>query len=1366
MLAAYTLSIAAQGGDRVVFRYLNKKDGLAQSSVFAIAQDSLGYLWFGTRGGLNKYDGYRFKLYKSDSLTGPSGNDVRTLYVDPLTKALWVGSLSSLSRFKEATNTFTTYRNQRGDNTSLTAGAIRSIFRSQAGQLWVGTSRGLNLFDEKTKAWQRYFPGEPEAETTANNISFITESADGILMVGTHAGLFSLTNSFQATTSNGKIADEAAESPDVGAGAGAKFELEASIGRIHITSGAWDAEGKLWLGTFRQGVVHWAPESRKVVRYTHHEEDDSSLSHDNVRTLTINNDGDLWVGTFNGLNLLKARERSFTRYQTSDNASGGLLDNSIRSLLIDRSGSLWTGTYYGGVHLLDKRYNHFANFQHNVNRNSLSGSVVSSFAETPSGDLWIGTEGAGLNYLDNKTGRFIHYLASADKPNTISGNNVKKLLLDGENLWIGTFRAGLNRLNTRTGQFYYYRHKPGDATSLASDNVYGLHKEGDLLWILTFGRGLDILDLKTGNIRHFPHEGESVNSISSQETRVIIKSKSGTFWIGTESGLNRVVTDTSGYPVSFGTSFSSEKIYSIHEDEEGRLLLGTFTNGLIRYDPDNKTTDYYTTADGLPGNTIFGILETDDGNFWLSTDNGLSRFDAKLSSFTNYDYSHGLENLEYNFNAYQRARNGELLFGGLNGFTRFAPSDLTPNTFVPPVVFTSLRRNNKEEQITARGGLLTKNINDTEALSFRYDEAAFTIQFSALDYFSPENNRYAYMLQGLDRGWNYTTGESEASYIIQREGNYTFLLKGANSDGLWNQKVRRLEIKVLPPPWRSWWAYLTYALLAAITIYSLVHFLRLRHKIQLQEVAKKQQDALMEMKLRFFTNITHEFRTPLTLILGPLRQLLTSKAHSPEVGRQLSLIDRNAQRLLNLVNQVLTFRKLATDHEPMSISKSVVADFLKGVLDSFQETARLRNITLEFKNQAGETKLWLDHDKMEKVFFNLLSNAFKFTPDGGRIAVRLEDRDKQVIVRVTDSGPGVAPALKTEVFKRFYEKSSGQQSTIKSSGIGLAISRQMVKLHQGEIYVADQGEGKERGAEFVVELKKGKAHFEKLEINEIEFSLAEKTTFKDSTLPFKPFSAPAAAPTGKLPVLLIVDDNSEIRTYVRSIFEGAYQITDADSGISGLEQARKALPDVIISDVMMPGMDGLAFCHAVKTDLPISHIPIILLTARAAEPFRIEGLRTGADDYLTKPFHPEELRLRVRNIIRSRQKAREKFARVLSLDPSEAIITSADEQFLEQAMAVVEKHMGNYEFKVEDFATHLAVSRSLLFTKLKALAGMTPNNFVKSIRLKRAMQLLKSGQYNVAQTSYEVGFKDPKYFRRCFKEQFGELPSKFGKQAS
>jgi DNA-binding response OmpR family regulator len=540
--------------------------------------------------------------------------------------------------------------------------------------------------------------------------------------------------------------------------------------------------------------------------------------------------------------------------------------------------------------------------------------------------------------------------------------------------------------------------------------------------------------------------------------------------------------------------------------------------------------------------------------------------------------------------------------------------------------------------------------------------------------------------------------------------------------------------------------------------------------LQLEQIEKQQQEALNEVKLRFFTNITHEFRTPLTLILGPLGDMLTSEKHSADVKNRLSLIHRNAQRLLNLVNQVLTFRKLHTDHEPLKVVHGNLVEFLEEIFLPFQETARMRNIQYEFDTSAPEIEAWFDQDKLEKVFFNLLSNAFKFTADGGHIALLITQNDTSIDIRVRDNGVGIEPEFQEQIFKRFYERSDTRQTMIKGTGIGLAISKQMVALHRGEIAVENnRDEIFHKGTTFTVRLPKGYAHFDE----QVEIKQGSSKQPLQHYHPIIPDHSVIASPqideiqasSDQLSKLLIVEDNADVRTYIQQVFSDTYQIVIAENGEEGLKEAEKELPDLIISDVMMPKMDGITFCHQIKTTLETSHIPVILLTARTASLFKIEGLKTGADDYLTKPFNPEELRLRVRNTIKSRQEARDKFARVLNFDPKEISITSADEIFLEKALQVVEEQMENYSFNVNQFAFELAISRPLLFTKLKALTGQTPNNFIKTIRLKRAAQLVKTKKMNISEISHKVGFKDPKYFRQCFKKQFEMSPSEYAENS-
>lgn len=1337
-----------QGQNAGVFRQLSKKEGLSQASVFAIAQDSSGFMWFGTRDGLNKFDGYEFKIYKNDtSQNSVASNDIRTLYFDYKEEILWIGTNSGLSRYRKETDDFLTFLHSESDPGSISSNVIRCIFRDSKERLWIGTANGLNLRSDNGFR-KLFFTNRDVDALTGNDIKAITEDKHGNIWFGTTKGLYTLIEH-----ENDEYKFE-------------RIDEKLNLSDAHIKCMLEDTKGNFWIGTNKGGVNYWNREEGTVTEYIPKESNPNSLSHRTTRSMVFDKNGQLWVGTFEGLNLFDEKEKKFIRFGESDLSSTGLSDGSIHSCFRDKRGSLWFGTYYGGINHLDENNNRFTNFIYAPFGKGLSGNVVSSFAEDAEENLWIGTEGGGLNFYNRKTKKFTDYKFSTGKKNGISGNNVKQLLLENEGLWIGTFDAGLNFLDLKTKKFTNFKHDPSNPNSLSDNNVYGLFRDGEKLWILTYGGGLNILELSENKFYKYRSSPEHPGSISSDLTRVFLKTSDGHFWIGTERGVNKVTKDSKGFPETFEVFLPNEKIYSLQEDELKNIWVGTISNGLFRLNPQSGVSDHFTEKDGLPGNTVFGILEDENRHLWLSTNNGLSRFDPLKKTFSNFNYSNGLENSEYNFNAYYKTTSGDFLFGGVHGFTRFSPEEIQPNTYVPPIVFTSLSQNNQAVKIDNKTGKLPRAINETEEIIFKYNEANFTLSFAALDFFNPENNHYAYFLEGLDRDWTHTTGDREATYTIQREGTYKFRLKGANSDGIWNPEERQLTIIVLPPPWRTWWAYLIYAAILGGFIFGLLRFIRLRHSVQLQEVEKQKQEELHEVKLRFFTNITHEFRTPLTLIMGPLKELIAKKEYPEKIGETLSQIDRNAQRLLNLVNQVLTFRKLATDHEPMQISKGNIVHFLEEIFLPFRETAHLRKIDYRFDSASAEILAWYDSNKLERVFFNLLANAFKFTPDSGSIKMSIIETDKNIAITVEDSGRGIPEELQHQIFKRFYEKANSEQSTIKGSGIGLAISKQMVELHHGNIFV--ENSIPDGGAIFTVEIPKGNAHFKEEEILN-ELTQAEQMKDYVPILSEIDSSPPTNdLPKNKsldenLPLVLIVEDNPEVRNYIVRIFSDEYRLITAGSGVEGLEKAKKEHPQLIISDVMMPEMDGITFCGKLKTDIEISHIPIILLTARTASLFKIEGLEIGADDYITKPFIPEELRLRVRNIIRARQEVKEKFARVLNFDPKEIKVTSADEMFLENAMQIAENNIENYEFNVQTFADRLAVSRPLLFTKLKALTGQTPNNFMKTIRLKRAAQLLKTQKLNVSEVAYKVGFKDPKYFRKCFKEQFEETPSVYSK---
>ena len=1341
---AWGIGVPAFGQDPTVFRHLLKKDGLSQSSVFSITQDADGFMWFGTRDGLNKYDGYQFTVYRQSPLQSGSlvSNDVRVLYIDPVDSSLWAGTLDGLSHYDTQVDTFQNFSTEHG----LSSSSIRSILRDMEGRLWVATANGLNLFLPQENRFE-FVPIDPLPGETVE-VNAMVEDKMGDFWLGTSVGLFLLQIDDKDQIS-WKAILQAEQS---------QFPLMDYRVKVLML----DQEQKLWIGTETGGLYLWNQENKKLKSYQHHPDEPNSLSNNNVRSLTMGPDGTVWVGTFVGLNKYLPELNAFKRFEKEELDPGSLSNSSVRSVFFDRRDALWIGTYHGGVNYYDPGLSRFKNYEAQADRNTLSHNVVSSFVEDEKENLWIGTEGGGLNYFDRKTESFHYFQPKPEDPNSLSGNNVKTLLKDGQDLWIGIFRAGVNRFDISTKTFQRYLNDPNNENSLSDNDVYALLKEQHYLWILTYGGGLNVLDLKQNQFNIFKNQADDTTSISSNLGRVLLKDSRHQIWVGTENGLDLIKRKR---PLDFNLQFQNVlpnvEVYALFEDKSGVLWVGTFSDGLFALNPEDGSYQQYTVADGLPGHTILGIQQDQSGQLWLSTNNGISKFEIGAERFTNYNYSNGLNNLEFNFNAHYKTRSGELIFGGNKGFTLFQPEAITPNDSQPLLVFTDLKVSNEKVLPNDERKLLTRVLNQTKSLRFRYNEANFTLGFAALDYFNPTTNQYAYRLEGLDNDWIYKTGETEVSYTIQKAGTYTFHLKGANSDGVWNTEERQLKIQVLPPPWQTPWAYLIYAILISSAIYGIGRLLRLQQVLQVEKLAKKQQRELNEMKLRFFTNVTHEFRTPLTLMLGPLEDLVRKFKGDTAEG-QLVSVKRNAQRLLNLVNQILVFRKLETDHEQMHVRPANMVSMLFEVYLSFEESARLRGIQYEFVSSSEEIQTWFDHDKMEGVFFNLLSNAFKFTPNSGQVLVNIKEEGKDILISVQDNGVGIRKEGQEQIFQRFYEKATGEQSMLKGSGIGLSLSKQMVNLHHGKIWVESE-EGK--GATFFVSLPKGKAHFEEQEIESL-------TQVNSKGKQPKHFIIPAAASISELSnskatkqasKILIVEDNPEVLDYIRGIFQKEYQVITARNGQEGLEQAKQHNPDLVLSDVMMPEMDGTTLCKHLKTNLKTSHIPVILLTARAAQVFVEEGLQIGADDYLTKPFHKEELLLRVRNLIQTRKMMREKFIRVMNFEPKEIVVTSADENFLKNALEVAEKHMDNTRFNAEQFAYELAVSRPLLFTKMKALTNQTPNNFLKNLRMKRAAQLLEQQKLNVSEVAYKVGYRDTRYFSKCFQAQYGKTPSEYMK---
>lgn len=1348
------LFLHALGYSQITFRRLSVQEGISNSSVIAVTQDNDHFLWFGTRDGLNRFDGYNIQIFRKDR-GNPNSllfDDIRLLYFDPLLKTIWAGSTKGLSRFISEKNEFHNYHFNPTKVNDISEYYIQALLRDSNGNLWVGVPDGLYLFNATKDKFEKQsirYQGNPL------NILSIHEDKGKKIWIGTNAGLFQLKYGL-----NKQVDLEEVYIPEV---PGVKSLKSQAIYAIQS-----DLNQQLWLGTHGEGLYKWHTLTNKMVQYKHIEKDSRSLSNNMIRSIAVHPNGQIWVGTFVGLNQFDPVRNNFKAIVADEKNQSNLSSSSIWSVFFDKKGSLWVGTFYGGVNFYDPGIKRFQNYVHIPERNSLSHNVVSAIKEDKNGNFWIGTEGGGLNYFEKGRQTFLNYFHSPLKTNTLSGNNIKALYYEKNQLWIGTYNAGLDNYDVDKNSFTNYGKGERGWDRFSSLNVYSLLKIKNLIYVLTYGGGLNVLDIENKKILQIQYDPKRQESLSNNLGRILIRDKMGNVWIGTEDGLNLLSKENiekGNY--TFKRYLDGYNIASLYEDNKGNIWIGTFSNGLIY--KNNQSFNYFTEKEGLAGHTIFTILEDKRGEIWLGTNQGISRCNVERKSFLNYNSSDGLQNLEFNYNAgLMESKTGSLLFGGKNGLTLFQPSNLKTNKYIPKVAFTRLIVNNREVKVGAKDGILSKALNQMDLITFKHNQANFTLQFSALDYLNPQKNHYAIKLEGLDKSWQYIVGSHEVTYTLQKPGSYLFRLKGGNNDGIWNPKEKVITIKVLPSPWLSLPAYLVYFSLFAIALFIGYRFIVLNHTLALEQVEKGKQSEIHQMKLRFFTNITHELRTPLSLILGPLEELLDSNKENKKNFGPLKTAHRNAVRLLNLVNQLLTFRKLERDHEEMNIEETDIISFLRDISDSFKDEMRLHHIDFKITYDFSPFPVFMDRDKMEKVFYNLLSNAFKFTPEGGNISIVIAKKGESVSCIFKDSGIGIEPEFQDEIFRRFYEKDNHHPSLRvqnEGTGIGLALSLQMVKLHKGEIKVESEPN---KGASFEVtfpinlnqaaqeisvkqngtDTRKGK------KMNEMEQSpswedWSEVQVASDSLLNTQSFH------------FLLIDDNEEIIDYLSTIFPPTIFLSRATDGNSGLEKALLLQPDLIISDVMMPGMDGFQLSYQLRANFETSHIPIILLTAQSDFSFKLEGLKTGADEYLTKPFHPKELIIRVENILRNRGFSRQKFKEKEILEPSEITFTSADETLIQNAIASVEKNMDFPEYSVDQFAQDLAVSRPSLFNKMRALTGETPKNFIKIIRLKRATQLLKTGKLSVSEVCYMTGFRDPKYFNKCFQKQYNQSPSEY-----
>jgi signal transduction histidine kinase/ligand-binding sensor domain-containing protein/DNA-binding response OmpR family regulator len=1337
------------------FRHLTIADGLSQNAVAAVLQDRRGFMWFGTKDGLNRYDGYDFLIFRHDPLdpASLSDSDITALFEDRDGR-LWVGTGNGgLNRFDRDRESF--HRHGSGFGA-----AVSAIAQDAAGDLWVGTD-GAGLIrlrrDQMGRAdaeWERFThdTGDP-ASLGHDRVHALLVDRHGALWAGTRAGLDRLdagSRGFTRYTSQ----------------PGSPVQL---IDRS-IFALLEDDEGRLWMGSTPGISVLDA--DRTGIRHHYHRYRTVRYGWGEAIEMLQDRTGRLWVSTHAELMHFDPRSGAF---QYLHHEPGDLTSSLPTALYQDRSEVIWMGTNGYGIAIHDPKGERFRTFRRpNTRSYRESGFSVYTLFEDSGGNVWIN---AGLLYRWNRgTSEFVSY--ESDRHDDFGNTGVWSLLEHPRGfLWAGTYR-GLYHHEIATGRSRQYRHDPADPDGLPEEQVKGVFRDRDgTLWAVTENYLAKLVDPVAGRFVSYAYNERPTSTAWTFPS--LVQTGDGDLWFGSLQGLVRFDPRTAAirhYRNDPGTSTSlgHDRVLTVLRDplQPDRILwVGTGGGGLNRLDIEAGTFFRYTTAHGLPNNVVYGILPDDAGRLWLSTNRGLARFDPGTGEVRSFDATDGLQSNEFNSGAAFRSSSGELFFGGIYGFSHFRPEDVRDNPHLAEVVITGLRRLNRREAVGAEGSILERSIVETTSLRIPARDNVLIFEFAALDYSAPDKNRYAYRMVGFNDTWIDAGAVRSATYTNLPPGSYIFQVRGSNNDGVWNETGASLHLRVLPPWWRSFWAYALYLLLSAGLLLGVRRYemnrIRLRHRAEQEAAQAERLRQLDHARGRFFANVSHEFRTPLTLTLGPLDDLQAGfhGPLGPALAEQVNLARRNAGRVLELIDQLLEVARLEAGSTPLRARRLELGAFVATLSEAFHPLAARRSVALDLAVPQEPLMVFADPAHLERVVGNLLANAFKFTRSGGTVQLTLEAAPGAARISVRDDGPGISAADLPHIFDRFYRGNEATGQHQPGTGIGLALARELVALHGGKLEVESE-EG--FGSTFTVSLLLGRDHLAPGQV--VDDGPLEGWTPRHP-LPLTPADELPAGDAADfaedgvpedVTTVLVVEDNAELRAFIRMHLHGRFRVVEAADGLQGLELARRVLPDLVLSDVMMPGLDGYALCRTLKEDPETDFIPVILLTARAATEDRLTGLREAADAYLTKPFQVEELTAQIDNLIALRRRLRERYAgKLVRMRPAPLEVESAEAKFLDQVRGVIEIHLADEEFGVEKLARLVAHSRSHLHRRLKEIGGESPSDLLRRMRLERAAQLLEAGAGSVAEIAYGVGFKSVAHFSNRFQEHFGVRPSAY-----
>lgn len=1367
----------------ISFKHLTVENGLSNNDVNTLIQDKTGFIWFGTEDGLNRYDGYNFKVF----------------------------------------------RHNPNDSNSLSNNSIWALLEDRKGNIWIGTKDGnVNKFNPRIEKFS-YITPQPKLKEW-NSITALYEDKGGNIWIGTRS-----TGVYKYNPESKEFAHWSVDSLNSN-----------SLSNFSVRSIVEDQQGNIIVGTYR-GLNKIYPGSahKEIKKYFHKPDDPSSLNDSQIYNLTKSNINSeiIWIGTPNGLSKFNSSKNSFTRIKISntEKLQFGEGASTVIEEIIDGEEIIWTDTYSGLVRI-NITTGSFHRFTENPNDpGSLINDQINKIIKDRSGVIWIATEN-GVSFYSPKSTRFntpfdpkVQRFLTASKfksnlraavqdrnknvwlgfsnglvsiANSAKDNlaksipqsdklNIWSLSADSANsLWIGTYGQGLKKFNLSSGkleeiELIYKRRNERTAPFIKS--LFADSKNN--LWIGYWGSGLGLINNLDGTTKVWRSELDNPKSLNFQDVWSIKEDRAGRIWIGTPGGGLNLVKDISNdlfqHWVQYkndSNSLSSNSVFTVCVAENYNknfdstltvLWIGT-NNGLNKFsitgtnsDPYNFKVDVraYTIEDGLSDNTVNSIIEDENGNLWLGTGSGISFFDVDKESVINFNSADGLNGTMMNSEAAIKLDNGLMIFGSTKGLNVFNPVKIKLSNYKPAIVITDFQIFNKSVSL-GENSVLKQSLNSSEKIILTYDQNVFSIEFAALDYNSPQSIQYAYQMEGFDENWIENENRRFITYTNLNPGKYIFKVKSTNADGVWNNESVLLEVIINSPWWATLWAYGFYTILIVLGLLAIRKFemnrTKLRNELRLREYEAKQKSQLEEMKSRFFANLSHEFRTPLTLIKGPV-ELLKNKISNQSDFEQIDIIERNSEKLKELIDQLLELSQLENSSVPLKARKEDLIGVLKALVFSFDSLADKKNISLKFQSNSNTKFLWIDRDKLEKIINNLLSNALKFTPAGGSVTISVNDifYDGKAFTEiiVSDTGIGIPEGKLENIFDRFYQVDNSTQRSYGGSGIGLALVKELVDLHKWKIKV-ESGEGK--GANFKLMIPLADDYLDESEkvSDESRMDTAEDQNKVSTTKLSDQIIKPENVETEKITLenkasLLIVEDSDDLRSYLSSLLKNDYVVSEAADGEEGIKTANEILPDIIISDVMMPSMDGFEFCRQIKSDWHTSDIPIILLTAKASFESKLEGLEIGADDYLTKPFDSRELFVRIKNLLEQRKRIREKYSKYISPLQELNNIDSNDKDFTKRAYDIVEKNLDKTNFSTDQLAKELFLSRSQLHRKMISITGQAPGEFIRIIKLNHAAEMLLTKKLSVTQIAYEIGFSSPAQFSRAFSKQFNCTPSEY-----